>query len=107
MMIHAIDARACEILSDVEYKIILKRILKGTYDVPVAERTFLERFTLHRYQGYNDCYSVERNRLYYKGKEIPCESNCNGVIIDSYHKSKVIGVSNEGVISSSSSMFCP
>ena len=91
-MIYAIDTRTCGILSDAEYKIILKRTLKGTYDVPVAERTLLERSTLRRYQRYKDCYSVEKNRLYYKGKEILCESKCNGVIINSYHKSKGIGV---------------
>ena len=47
--------RACGLLSGAEYKIILK----GTYDVPVAERTLLERSTLRRYQRYKDFYLVK------------------------------------------------
>jgi len=71
---------------------MIEAVSEGTYHVPVAERTPLERSTLRRFHRYKEFYSIENNRLYYKGKELLCESKCRKVITHNYHKSKGIGV---------------
>ncbi|KAH3871720.1 hypothetical protein DPMN_034932 [Dreissena polymorpha] len=84
--------RTCGLMSDTEYRIMFEAVSEGTYHVPVAERTPLERSTLQRFHRYIEFYSIENNRLYYKGKELLCESKCSKVITHNYHKSKGIGV---------------
>ena len=84
--------RTCGLMSDTEYRIMFEAVSEGTYHVPVAERTPLERSTLRRFHRNKEFYSIENNRLYYKGKELLCESKCSKVITNNYHKSKGIGV---------------
>lgn len=91
---YATGSRSCGLLTDAEYRIIWKRTLDGHYDVPVADRTLLEKTTLRRYQRYRQFYSAERNpsRLYYKEKEVLSDKKCNHVILSNYQKCKGIGV---------------
>ncbi|KAH3741701.1 hypothetical protein DPMN_048426 [Dreissena polymorpha] len=46
--------RACGLMYDTEYRIMIEAVSEGTYHVPVAERTPLERSALRRFHRYKE-----------------------------------------------------
>ena len=83
--------RSASIMSEEHYNIIVK-LVKGTYDVPVVDRSKNDRAAVVKFYRNKHRYTVnERNQLLFDGKVIVKRGEIKHIVNKQYMKNKGIG----------------